>query len=203
MPELLRRAAALTILSAIGIALLAPMAARSVAPVPADNIEALLPDAPLSVIQFARGSLSDRQQPATRPASSGTESVIDGSAFPTPGSAPMEATLYIIPTPKPTPAPVVRAPAAPAAPAGPVDMSNVWDRLAQCESGGNWAINTGNGYYGGLQFNEGTWLSYGGGEYAPFAHQASREQQIATAERLHAARGFQPWPACRRKLGLP
>lgn len=79
---------------------------------------------------------------------------------------------------------------------------NVWDALARCESGGNWAINTGNGYYGGLQFNAGTWLSNGGGQYAPYAHLATREQQIDIAERLRAARGFKPWPACSRKLGL-
>ena len=79
----------------------------------------------------------------------------------------------------------------------------VWDQLAQCESGGNWAINTGNGYYGGLQFNLATWQSYGGGEFAAYPHEATREQQIIVAERLHAARGFQPWPACRVKLGLP
>ncbi len=80
--------------------------------------------------------------------------------------------------------------------------ASVWDRLAKCESGGNWAINTGNGYYGGLQFNAGTWLSNGGGEFAPRADLATREQQIAIAERLRAARGFAPWPGCSAKLGL-
>lgn len=80
--------------------------------------------------------------------------------------------------------------------------SNVWDRLAQCESGGNWSINTGNGFYGGLQFDRSTWLNNGGGQYASYAHQATREQQIAIAEVVRAARGFYPWPACSRKLGL-
>ncbi len=79
---------------------------------------------------------------------------------------------------------------------------NVWDALARCESGGNWSINTGNGYYGGLQFNSGTWLGNGGGEYAPRADLATREQQIDIAERVRAGRGFKPWPACARKLGL-
>lgn len=88
------------------------------------------------------------------------------------------------------------------APAPSVADGSVWDALARCESGGNWAINTGNGYYGGLQFNAGTWLSNGGGQYAPYAHLATREQQIDIASRLHAARGFKPWPACSRKLGL-
>ncbi|WP_367649973.1 transglycosylase family protein [Nocardioides sp. zg-1230] len=79
--------------------------------------------------------------------------------------------------------------------------STVWDSLAQCESGGNWAINTGNGYYGGLQFNLGTWRAYGGTGYP---HQASRETQIAVATRLRdAAGGYGSWPSCSAKLGLP
>jgi len=78
----------------------------------------------------------------------------------------------------------------------------VWDALAQCESGGNWAINTGNGYYGGLQFNLGTWQSYGGTGYP---HQASRETQIAVATRLRDANGgsYGSWPSCSSQLGLP
>ena len=79
--------------------------------------------------------------------------------------------------------------------------NTVWDRLAQCESGGNWAINTGNGYYGGLQFNLGTWQSYGGSGYP---HQNSREAQIAVAERVRAANGgYGAWPGCASALGLP
>ena len=80
--------------------------------------------------------------------------------------------------------------------------TGVWDQLAECESGGNWSINTGNGYYGGLQFSYGTWLAYGGGAYGETANLASRDQQIAVAERLRADSGFHPWPACARKLGL-
>ncbi len=79
--------------------------------------------------------------------------------------------------------------------------STVWDRLAQCESGGNWAINTGNGYYGGLQFNLQTWRAYGGPGYP---HTSSRETQIAVATRLRNARGgYGAWPGCAAKLGLP
>jgi resuscitation-promoting factor RpfB len=90
-------------------------------------------------------------------------------------------------------------PAAPAA--NYASGGTVWDQLAQCESGGNWAINTGNGYYGGLQFNLQTWRGYGGTGYP---HQNSREQQIAVAERLRAATGgYGSWPACSQKLGLP
>ena len=77
-----------------------------------------------------------------------------------------------------------------------------WDRLAQCEAGGNWHINTGNGYYGGLQFNPGTWRAYGGAEFAPLPHQATREQQIAVAERTLAGQGWGAWPACSARLGL-
>jgi hypothetical protein len=80
--------------------------------------------------------------------------------------------------------------------------SATWDRLAQCESGQRWDANTGNGYYGGLQFSAATWLAYGGAAYAPKAHRATRAQQIAVAERLLADRGWGPWPACAAKLGL-
>ncbi|EUA30231.1 transglycosylase-like domain protein [Mycobacterium xenopi 4042] len=64
-----------------------------------------------------------------------------------------------------------------------------WDRVARCESGGNWSINTGNGYQGGLQFTQGTWAAHGGGQYAPSANLATREQQIAVAERVLATQG--------------
>lgn len=71
-----------------------------------------------------------------------------------------------------------------------------WDKVAGCESGGNWAINTGNGYQGGLQFSPGTWRSHGGGEYAPSAHMATKEEQIAVAERVLATQGKGAWPVC-------
>ena len=71
-----------------------------------------------------------------------------------------------------------------------------WDKVARCESGGNWAINTGNGYQGGLQFSPGTWRSHGGGEYAPAAHLATKEEQIAVAERVLSTQGRGAWPVC-------
>lgn len=71
-----------------------------------------------------------------------------------------------------------------------------WDSVAHCESGNNWSINTGNGFQGGLQFSPGTWRSHGGGEYAPAANMASREQQIAVAERVLASQGRGAWPVC-------
>jgi resuscitation-promoting factor RpfB len=79
--------------------------------------------------------------------------------------------------------------------------STVWDQLAQCESGGNWAINTGNGYYGGLQFSLSTWRAYGGPGYP---HQQSRETQIAIATKVRDANGgYGSWPHCSQQLGLP
>ncbi|MGW4912057.1 transglycosylase family protein [Streptomyces sp. NPDC004270] len=71
-----------------------------------------------------------------------------------------------------------------------------WDAVAQCESGGNWAINTGNGYYGGLQFSASTWAAYGGTQYAAQANQAGKAQQIAVAEKVLAAQGKGAWPVC-------
>ena len=78
----------------------------------------------------------------------------------------------------------------------------VWDSIAACESGGDWAINTGNGFSGGLQFHPQTWIGHGGGQYAPSAHLATREQQIAIAEKVQASQGWGAWPACTAKLGL-
>lgn len=80
-----------------------------------------------------------------------------------------------------------------------------WDRLAQCETGGDWAANTGNGFGGGLQFmhqrSYSTWLSFGGGEFAPHPWEASREQQIVVAEKVLASSGYRAWPACSMKMG--
>ena len=136
--------------------------------------------------------------------------------------APAPAEPAAAPAPAPAPAPAAAAPAAPApsratvpppapapAPAAPVPTPAVpapaggaWAALAQCESGGNWSLNTGNGYYGGLQFSPSSWLGAGGGAYAPLAHQATPEQQIAVAERLRANGGWGHWPSCAASLGL-
>jgi hypothetical protein len=190
---IVRRILLLAAISTAGIALLAPLAARSAAPVAAPIEEHLLTveEVPAPAVDVNRGTLASRATSA-EPASSATAEDLEVGPAPTPGSAPMEATLYS-----------VAAPPAPAAPAVTYSGTSVWDDLARCESGGNWAINTGNGYYGGLQFSHGTWLAYGGGEFAEYPHQATREEQIIVAERLRAARGYAPWPACRAKLGLP
>ena len=94
--------------------------------------------------------------------------------------------------PEPEPAPATTS-------ANFASGSSVWDSLAGCESGGNWAINTGNGYYGGLQFNLGTWQAYGG---SGLPSENSREAQIAVAERVLAASGWGAWPHCSSELGL-
>ncbi len=88
-----------------------------------------------------------------------------------------------------------------AAPAPAASTSGLnWDAVAACESGGNWAINTGNGYYGGLQFNISTWMSNGGGAYAARPDLATKDQQIAIATKLYQARGSSPWPVCGKRL---
>ena len=166
------------------------------APAPIDH---LLADAPAVALDLDRSLLSGRGA-AVAPVIGMESETIEVAPVPTPVSAPMQATLHVIPTPKPA---VVAAPAPAPQSVVTYDGNTVWDALAQCESGGNWAINTGNGYYGGLQFSLGTWQGYGGAEFAAYPHEATREQQITVAERLRAARGYQPWPACRAKLGLP
>ncbi|MDT0346864.1 LysM peptidoglycan-binding domain-containing protein [Streptomyces litchfieldiae] len=77
-----------------------------------------------------------------------------------------------------------------------------WDAVAQCESGGDWSINTGNGFYGGLQFTQSSWEAAGGTQYAARADQATKEQQIATAEQLLAMQGPGAWPVCGAQAGL-
>ena len=82
------------------------------------------------------------------------------------------------------------------------DQAGPWDRLASCESGGNWGINTGNGYYGGLQFADGTWDGYGGERFASRADLASKSEQIIVAARLLENSGWGPWPSCSSRMGL-
>jgi len=198
----LRRVLILGAISIGGVALLAPLAARSATPVPLDIASGLLPVADAPWLMAAdRGGLSGRQ--GLTVAGNGERQAVEElhpDVVPSPVAAPMEATLHSVATPPPTPALAVRAPAPQRVVTS--DGGSVWDDLARCESGGNWAINTGNGYYGGLQFSLGTWSGYGGAEFAAYPHEATREQQIAVAERLRADRGYAPWPACRAKLGL-
>jgi hypothetical protein len=186
-----RRLLLLALLSVSGIALLAPLAARSAGHAPAPAPEFLLREAAPADAERG-GVLSGRV--ATSTTSVGGSEALVRTTLAAPASVPMEATLVPVAIPVAAPAPrrVVT-----------YDGDTVWDALAKCESGGNWAINTGNGYYGGLQFSLGAWQSYGGTAYAAYPHQATRAEQIAVAERLRAARGYQPWPSCRAKLDLP
>jgi len=113
------------------------------------------------------------------------------------------AAQAAIPVAAPAPAPAVSA--APADPSAAAPVSTAvpassgganWAAIAACESGGNWGANTGNGFYGGLQFTEQTWLAYGGGQYASSANQASQSEQIAVAQRVLAGQGIGAWPVC-------
>ena len=106
-----------------------------------------------------------------------------------PTSSPASAAASVPQASSPAAAPVSAA--APASSGG----AN-WSAIAACESGGNWSANTGNGFYGGLQFTEQTWLAYGGGQYASSANLASEAQQIAVAERVLAGQGIGAWPVC-------
>ena len=80
--------------------------------------------------------------------------------------------------------------------------SHDWDAVAQCESGGNWSDNTGNGYYGGLQFSASTWDGFGGTAYAASADEASPSEQMAVADKVLAAQGWNAWPVCSRVAGV-
>ena len=88
------------------------------------------------------------------------------------------------------------------APLADAATNTQWDALAQCESGGNWSINTGNGFYGGLQFTASTWRAYGGSAFAATANKATREQQISVAAKVAASQGWGAWPVCSAKAGI-
>lgn len=88
------------------------------------------------------------------------------------------------------------------APAAHAASDRTWNRLAECESGGRWHIDTGNGYYGGLQISKSTWDGFGGGRFAAFPDNASREQQITIAERIQDGQGWGAWPSCSQQIGV-
>jgi LysM repeat protein len=112
-----------------------------------------------------------------------------------PAAAPAQPTA----APAASSAPAVDPASAPApapAPAAGSSGGVNWSAIAACESGGNWSADTGNGFYGGLQFTQGTWLGYGGGQYASSASQATPSEQIAVAQRVLAGQGIGAWPVC-------
>ncbi|WP_198929552.1 resuscitation-promoting factor [Mycobacterium persicum] len=96
---------------------------------------------------------------------------------------------------------VVRVGTKPGTDVPAVSDGDIWDAIAGCEAGGNWAINTGNGYYGGVQFDQGTWEANGGLRYAPRADMATREEQIAVAEVTRQRQGWGAWPVCSGRAG--
>lgn len=115
--------------------------------------------------------------------------------------ANVAATLATLPAPVPTSAPVRQVQTRPAVVVDPSDPG-VWDTLAQCETGGNWATDSVPGFAGGLGFANGTWASNGGTDYADSAADATREQQIEIAQRVLEGSGWGAWPGCSSLLGL-
>lgn len=139
---------------------------------------------PTTTQQQSTAQQTTQQSSSSQPATQQSSTAASSSAPTTSSSQPAPTTSS----------------AAPAAGSGSNGWSVNWDAIANCESTNNWSINTGNGYYGGLQFDEGTWLSNGGGAYADRADHATKAQQIAIAEKVYAARGLQPW-ACGYAAG--
>lgn len=177
------------------------------APAPAPVMVAVNPGDSLTRIATDHGLTVQRLYDAN-PGVENPNLIYPGQELRIPDASETLATREM-PTPPPAPAPTpaqasiaqkrsyTSAPAT--ASAAGLAGGSVWDQLAKCESGGNWAINTGNGYYGGLQFTLATWHAVGGSGYP---HQNSREEQIARAEILLARSGWGQWPACTAKLGL-
>lgn len=132
--------------------------------------------------------------PTVRPTDTPTPTLLP-TATPAPTVTPTIKPT-VMPTATPTP---TLTPTPTPTPSAALVSDDIWDRLAQCESGGNWSINTGNGYFGGLQFSQGAWESVGGtGNPA----QASRDEQILRGKALQAVRGWGAWGECARRLGL-
>jgi resuscitation-promoting factor RpfB len=144
-----------------------------------------------SVTTYLDGKLSGAKPVASKVLTQPVTQVVTVGTKPKPVPQPVETlTRTQEPAPTPTSAPTLTSAA----------NTSAWDRIAACESGGNWRINTGNGYYGGLQFNHSTWIAYGGGAYASNAHLASKAQQIAIAEKVRADRGgYSAWPVCGKR----
>jgi hypothetical protein len=138
---------------------------------------------------YVDGKLTGKTQVARTVTASPVTAVVNVGTKARPAPAPAPAPA---PSPRPAPSP------APAPVSGGGGLN--WDGVAACESGGNWSINTGNGYYGGLQFDISTWLNNGGGAYASRPDLASKAQQISVATALYQKAGSAPWPVCGRYL---
>ena len=139
------------------------------------------------------GPVTTSAAPVVRSSSASKSAATSSSAAPAPPAPPVTSSS--------APPPVTSSPAPVTTTSSPPPTTTLdWDAVAQCESGGNWSINTGNGYYGGLQFSLGTWNAYGGAAYAARPDLATKAQQIAVANSLYAARGIAPWPTCGPRL---
>jgi hypothetical protein len=147
-------------------------------------------NAPLASITNSKSS--DTATPVAKVATATKKAEIKTASAPLGKTVVVNEGDYL--TPAPAPSYSYTPSSAPAVAGG-----SVWDSLAACESGGNWAINTGNGFYGGLQFTLSSWQAVGGSGYP---NQASREEQIMRGQMLQARGGWGNWPACSAKLGL-
>ena len=178
--------------SAIAEAVASDPAQRAVASIPAPGRRSRTPIwVGLGVVVALTAAVTIGTLLRTGPPGGVTSATLAPAAAATP-SAQAPAT-------PPVTAPSAAQAGAPVAPADTGTSVSTWDKVAQCESGGNWATSTGNGFHGGLQFTASTWRSFGG---SGMPHQASRTEQIAVAERVLDAQGWKAWPACSRKLGL-
>ncbi len=157
---------------------------------------------PISLASAANGpdSAGAAESPTTvsDPVLSDIETLAEAVAPPTTAAPTTTVPPTTTTAPPPPPPPPAVAPVATGSGYNDPNNPAAWDRLARCESGGNWATNTGNGYYGGIQFSLASWRGVGGTGYP---HQASRETQIAMGQRLWNQGGWSQWPACTSKLG--
>jgi len=182
---------AVAVIAAVFAVVLAPGAAF------AQTSYTIAPGDTLGAIAAAHGVAVD-DIVAANEAISDPNLIIAGDTITIPGGQ----SAAPAPAEEPAPAPASEPEPEPAAepePAPAVAEGSVWDALAACESGGNWSINTGNGYYGGLQFSESSWRAVGG---TGLPHEHSRETQIEMGKRLQAAQGWGAWPSCAAQLGL-
>ena len=138
----------------------------------------------------------------TPPARTVTETQVARSSQRTPAPSASSEAPSSAPAKSSAPSGTSTAPVNNSAPQGGSGGSGKWDKLAQCESGGDWSINTGNGFSGGVQFHPQTWAAYGGTKYAPTAGQATKSQQIEIAEKVLAAQGPGAWPSCSYSAGM-
>ena len=150
---------------------------------------------PRSDERVDHGSVADLFAPHDPPVQALAVSTTPAEIEPAPAPAPAPVARR---APAPAPAPPPPPPPPPTRASGDPNDPASWDRLAQCESGGNWAINTGNGYYGGLQFSLSSWQAVGGTGYP---HEHPRETQIEMGRRLYNQGGWAHWPGCTRSFG--